>query len=72
MRNFGPCTVYFLRQNSIQGVSFLNAASAARLVEEAVRLFQKHANQFDGFEVWHAGRLVHRFARSEHTSREKD
>lgn len=54
---------YFTRADSIQGVTFIRAASDAELVEKAKQLFATHGEQFDGFEVWHGSRFIYRFKR---------
>ena len=52
---------YFLRNNKIEGVELLSLGPDEALIQQAKALFQAHANQnYDGFEVWEARRLVYR------------
>jgi len=56
---------YFTRANSIQGVTFIRAASDEDLIEKAQQLFATRGDQFDGFEVWHGDRFIYRFKRDD-------
>lgn len=52
---------YLKRGNAIQGVIFIRAASRPELLREAALLFNKHAHEFDGYEVWHADQWLYSF-----------
>lgn len=56
---------YFTRADSIQGVTFIRAASDEDLIEKARQLFATRGDQFDGFEVWQGDRFIYRFKRDD-------
>jgi hypothetical protein len=62
---------YFTRRSSIQGVTFIKAASDVELIEKAKQLFQETGKSFDGFEVWHGDRFVYRFQRDSLSPQQK-
>ena len=52
---------YLMSAEKIQAVEVIDAATDARAVREAERVFrEKPAGRFSGFEVWELGRNVHR------------
>lgn len=53
---------YFMRNNRIEGVTFLKTAPDDDLIRQARRLFLEVAKSqhFDGFEVWDVDRFVYR------------
>ena len=56
---------YFTRSDTVQGVSFIRAASDDDLVAKAKELFAKKSDEFDGCEVWHGDRFICRFSRDQ-------
>ena len=65
---------YFMRGDTIEGVTFLKSAPDQELIRQARTLFvaRAKAEQFDGFEVWDGNRFVYReYAADERPARSR-
>lgn len=51
---------YLLRNGHIRAVELLTERSDEAAIIQAKALFEKRANEFEGFEVWDCARFVHR------------